>query len=144
MPSFSQNMLQRWSLEWAALTGTTPCIVFGYKDFCGSTALLRGNKRADNVASIPDIISGLLPGRAEVLRVLKNFLNMHRPEHRIIGRLKERGEEKGSCRHSILRGWERSVFSRTNIGTVSRTTFGTLLRDGEVRIWAFPSATMLH
>ena len=30
---------KRWSLEWAASTGTQPCTVFGYKDFCGSTAL---------------------------------------------------------------------------------------------------------
>ena len=27
------------SLEWAAPTGTQPCTVFGYKDFCGSTVL---------------------------------------------------------------------------------------------------------
>ena len=25
---------KRWSLEWAAPTGTQPCTVFGYKDFC--------------------------------------------------------------------------------------------------------------
>ena len=30
---------KRYSLEWAALTGTQPCTVFGYKDFCGSTVL---------------------------------------------------------------------------------------------------------
>ena len=35
----SMNLLQRWCLEWAAPTGTQPCTVFGYKDFCGSTAL---------------------------------------------------------------------------------------------------------
>ena len=29
---------KRWSLEWAP-TGTQPCTVFGYKDFCGSTVL---------------------------------------------------------------------------------------------------------
>ena len=26
-------------MEWAAPTGTQPCTVFGYKDFCGSTVL---------------------------------------------------------------------------------------------------------
>ena len=30
---------KRWSLEWAAPTGTQPYTVFGYKDFCGSTVL---------------------------------------------------------------------------------------------------------
>ena len=37
----SMNLLQRWSLEWAAQTSTQPCTVFGYKDFCGSTVLGR-------------------------------------------------------------------------------------------------------
>ena len=35
----SMNLLQRWSLEWAAPTGTQPCTVFGYKDYCGCTVL---------------------------------------------------------------------------------------------------------
>ena len=42
MPSFSQTQwtsCKRWSLEWAAPTGTQPCTVFGYKDFCRSTVL---------------------------------------------------------------------------------------------------------
>ena len=57
-------------------------------------------------------------------------------------RLKERGVEKGSGRHSTLQGRERSVFNQTDIGTVSRATLGRLLRDGAERVWAFPSATM--
>ena len=55
--------------------------------------------------------------------------------------LKERGVEKGSGRHSTLRGRERSMFNETNIDTVSRATLGRLLRDGAERVWAFPSAT---
>ena len=42
MPSFSQTQwtsCKRCSLEWAAPTGTQPCTVFSYKDFCGSTVL---------------------------------------------------------------------------------------------------------
>ena len=42
MPSFLQTKwtsCKRWSLEWAAPTGTQPCTVFAYKDFCGSTAV---------------------------------------------------------------------------------------------------------
>ena len=66
-------------------------------------------------------------GWAELLKGLRNFLNMGRPEHHSIDRLKERGLEKGSGRHSTLRGRERSVFNQTNSGTVLR---------------AFPSTTM--
>ena len=42
MPSFSQTQwtsCKKWSLDWAAPTGTQSCTVFGYKDFCGSTVL---------------------------------------------------------------------------------------------------------
>ena len=64
----------------------------------------QGNERADRVASTADITSGLQLGRAEVLRVLRNFLNMDRPGHHSIDCLKERGVEKGSVRHSTLQG----------------------------------------
>ena len=43
---------------------------------------------------------------------------MDRPEHHSTGPLKER-VEKGSGRHSTLRGRERSVFNQANTGTVS-------------------------
>ena len=81
-------------------------------------------------------------GRAEVFRGLRNFLNMDTLEHHSIDRLKERGVEKGSGRHSTLQGRERFVFNQTNIGTVSRVTLGRLLRDGVEHVWAFPRATM--
>ena len=83
-------------------------------------------------------------GKAEVLSGLGNFLNMDRPEHDSIDRLKERGIVKGSGRHSTFLGLKRSVFNETNIGTVSRATLGLgrLLRGGTERVWAFTSATM--
>ena len=90
-----------------------------------------------------DITSGLQLGRAEVLRGLRNFLSMDRPEHHSIDHLEERGVKKGSGRHSTLQGRKRSVHNQTNIATVSRATLGRLLRDGAERVWAFPSATML-
>ena len=40
--------------------------------------------------------TGLQLCRAEVLKGLRNFLNMDRPEHHSIDRLKEREVEKGS------------------------------------------------
>ena len=109
--------------------------------YCPGHAGVSGNDRADRLASTTDITSGLQLGRAEVLRDLRNFLNMDRPEHHSIHRLKERGVEKGSGRHFTLQGRERSVFNQTNIGTVSRAALGRLLRDGTERVWAFPSAT---
>ena len=110
--------------------------------YCPGHAGVSGNERADRLASTADITSGLQLGRAEVLRGLRNFLSTDKPEHHSIDRLKERGVEKGSGRHSTLQGRERSVFNQTNIGTVSRATLGRLLRDGAERVWAFPSVTM--
>ena len=110
--------------------------------YCPGHAGVSGNERADRLASTADITSGLQLGRAEVLRGLRNFLSTDKPEHHSIDRLKERGVEKGSGRHSTLKGRERSVFNQANIGTVSRATLGKLLRDEAERIWAFPSATM--
>ena len=110
--------------------------------YCPGHAGVSGNERADRLASTADITSGLQLGRAEVLRGLRNFLRTDKPEHHSIDRLKERGVEKGSGRHSTLQGRERSVFNQTNIGTVLRATLGRLLRDGAERVWAFPSATM--
>ena len=94
------------------------------------------------MASTAYITCGLQLGKAEVLRGLMKFLNMDRPEHHSIDRLKEREVEKGSGRHSTLHGRERSVFNLANIGTVLRATLGRLLRDVAERVWAFPSATI--
>ena len=149
MPSFSQTQwtsCKRWSLEWAAPTGTQPCTVFSYKDFCGSTVLGTPESVGMNVQidwqaqQISHLVCSLAWQRW--LRGLRNFLSTDKPEHHSIDRLKERGVEKGSGRHSTLKGRERSVFNQANIGTVSRATLGRLLRDGAERVWAFPSATM--
>ena len=67
---------------------------------------------------------GLQLSSAEVLRGLRNFLNMDRPEHHSIDRLKERGVEKGSGRHCSPRSGERSVFNQTNIGTFRGQPWG--------------------
>ena len=98
-------------------------------------ARVSGNERADRLASTD---------RAEVLRGLRNFLNMDRPEHHSTDRLKERGVEKGSGRHSTLQSRERSVFNQSNVGTVSWASLaiGETLRNGAERVWVFPRATM--
>ena len=85
-----------WNMT--ALKSDRPCTVFGYKDFCGSTVLdtpksVGMNRQIDWQAQQ---ISHLQLGRAEVLRGLRDFLNMDRPEHRSTDRPKESGVENGS------------------------------------------------
>ena len=110
--------------------------------YCPGHARVSGNEWADRLAGTADITSGLQLGRAEVLRGLRNFLNMDRPEHHNIDHPKERGVEKESGRYSTFRGREQSVLYQTYIVTVLRATFARLLRDGAARVWAFPSATV--
>ena len=78
--------------------------------YCPGVARVSGNERADRLASTAVVTSGLQLGMAKVLRGFRNLLNMDRPEHHSNDRLKERGVEKGSGRHSTLPGRERSVF----------------------------------
>ena len=115
------HRFKRWSLEWAALTGTQSCAIFGCTllwIYRPGHAGISGNEHADRLASTADFTAGLQLGRVEVLRGLRNFLNLDRLEHHSIDCLKERGVEKGSSRHSTLWGREQSVFNQTNIGTV--------------------------
>ena len=102
--------------------------------YCPGHTGVGWNERADRLASTADVTSDLQLGRAEVLRGLRNFLYMVRPEYHSTDRLKRRGVEKLSGRHSPLQGRERSVFNQTHTGTVSRATLGRLLRDGAERV----------
>ena len=111
--------------------------------YCLGHARASGNEQADRLASTADITSGLQLGTAEVLRGLRNFLNMDRPEHHSIDRLKESRVEKGSRQHSTLWGREQSVFNQTSIDNVLSAILGRLLRDREEHIWVFLRATKL-
>ena len=91
----------------------------GDDDDCPGHAGVNGNERADRLASTADITSGLQLGRAEVLRGLRNFLNMDRPEHHSNDRLRERGLGKGSGRHSTSKV-ENDLCSTTQILTLFR------------------------
>ena len=53
--------------------------------YCPEHAGVSGNEQADRLASTADITSGLQLGRAEVLRGLRNFLNMDRPQVPLTG-----------------------------------------------------------
>ena len=50
--------------------------------------------------------------------------------HHTSGRLEERGVERGSARRSSLKGRERVIVNQNNIGTVSKTTLGKILKRG--------------
>ena len=67
--------------------------------YCPGHAGVSGNEQADRLASTTDITSRLQLGRAEVLRGLKNFLNMDMTKHHNIDRLKERGERQRPTFH---------------------------------------------
>ena len=73
------------------------------------------------------ITSGLRLGRSEVLRSLGHYLQAQSQGHYTIGRLEQRGMERGSVRRSSLKGRERAIVNQTNIGTVSKATLGKLL-----------------
>ena len=64
----------------------------------------------------------------------------HKARDTTSSHLEERGVERGSARLSSLTGRERAIVGQTNIGTVSKATFGKLLWDKVERIWTFPSA----
>ena len=57
--------------------------------YCPGHTGVCGNERTNRLACTENMTSGLQLGRAEVLRGLRNILNMDRPEH-------HRGVEKGS------------------------------------------------
>ena len=61
------------------------------------------------------------------------------PSHTVNG-LKERCTERGRAGQSSLKGRERAIVSQTKVGSISKITFGTLLKDGVECIWTFPSA----
>ena len=91
-----------------------------------------------SVLSLIPLIDGLLLGRSEVLRSLRNYKRAQNRGYHAIDHLEERGVDRGIARRSSFKGRERAIVSHTNIGTVSKATLGKLQRDGVERIWAFP------
>ena len=66
-----------------------------------------GNEHADSLASTADITCGLQLGRVEVLRALRDFLNIDRLEHHSTDHLKKkaRGVEKGMICVQLDKHW---------------------------------------
>ena len=108
--------------------------------YCPGHAGVKKNYRAPyTLAGEATLTGGLLLGRSEVLRSLRYYQRAQSQGHHTIDRLEERGVERGSARRSSLKGRERAIVNKTNIGTVSKATLGKLLRDGVERVWAFSS-----
>ena len=70
--------------------------------YCPGHAGVKGNDRADRLAGKATLASGLLLGRAEVLRSLRHYLRAQSQGHHTTDRLKERGVERGSAKRSLL------------------------------------------
>ena len=77
---------------------------------------VKGNDRADKLAGKATLTSGLLLGRSEVLKSLRNYLRAQSQGHYTIDRLEER--------QSPSKGRERVIVNQTNIRSISKATFG--------------------
>ena len=103
---------------------------------------MKGNNREDGL--VGTITCGLYLGRSEALRCLRHYLRAQSQGHHTVGRMKERGVERGSARRSDLNERERTIVNQTNTGTVFKGNVGkTPERERVERIWAFRSALML-
>ena len=71
--------------------------------YCPGHVDVSENELVDRLMITADITSGLQLGKTEVLRGLRNFSNIDRPEHHSTDGLKGRGVEKGRGRQSTLR-----------------------------------------
>ena len=76
--------------------------------YCPGHAGVKGNDRADRMADKATITNGLLLGRSEVLRSLRDYLWAQSQEHHTVDRLEERVVERGSARRSSLKGRKRA------------------------------------
>ena len=106
-----QNLCQPYTLE--PLPSQRPC----------------WSQRVDSLASTAGITSRLQLGKAEVVRRLRNFQNMDRPEHQSFGHLKEKGVGRG--------GWKWFLFHQTNICTIPKATLGKQRWPEVKHVWAF-------
>ena len=77
-------------------------------------ACVEGNERAERLAGIATITSGLRLGRSEVRSSLSYYFGGHAESqgNRAIYRLEERGLERGSFRRSPLKGSSSVRFSQ--------------------------------
>ena len=90
--------------------------------YCPGHAGVSEKERADRLASTADITSGPQLGTAEVLRGLRDFLNMDRPEH-----WSPEGNRSG--------GRKRSTFHHPKSGNDLWSTRETLALLGETAEW---------
>ena len=104
-----------WSLEWAVRLTHSHVVSSATTTSVDLLPWACRNLWADRLANTIDITSSMQLGKAEVLSGLGNFLNMDRPEHDSIDRLKERGTVKGSGRHSTFLAWSDLCSTRQTL-----------------------------
>ena len=109
--------------------------------YCPVHAGVEGNGRADRLAGKATLTSGLLLGRSEVLKNLRQLpagTKPRTPHHRSSG-----GERCGKRKHStnvLERTRECHRQSNEHWNSFKGNVGETVLRDRVERIWAFPSA----
>ena len=134
---------KRWSLEWAALTGTQPCTVFGCKDFCGSTALamLESVGMSGQIdwpaQQISHLVCSLAGKGAQRLEELIWTWTGQSITTLITWRKEEWRKEAADIPPSKVKN---DLCSTRQTLALLRATVGRLLRDGMERVWAFQSA----
>ena len=83
---------------------------------CPGHAGVKGNDRADTLAGKATLSCSLLLGRAEVLRSLRHYLRAQSQGSYTNDHLEEKRTERRSARRSSLKGRERAIVKRTDIG----------------------------
>ena len=102
---------------------------------------VKGNDQADRLAGKATLTSGLLLGRAEVLRSLKHCLRAQSQGHHTIYRLEERVVQRELALDDLLWKDGRGPSSvRRTLEPFQRRRSETSERRGGAHIWAFPSA----
>ena len=136
----------RWSLEYAALIGTQPCTVFGYKDICRSTVLamlesVGMNGQIDwQAQQISHLVCSLAGKGAQRLEELVWTWTGQSITTLIAWRKEEWRKEAADIPPSRVRN---DLCSTRQTLALLRATVGRLLRDGVESVWAFQSARII-
>ena len=144
MPSYSQIQwacYRKWKMAWETQTGMYQWLTSTFQNSCGCTVL--------DMADWRETTPRQTDWRAKQPSQAACFSEDLKCWDTICGNKTKditpsiawrRGVERGSARWPSLKGRERAIFNTTNIGTVSKATFGKRLRDEVERTWAFPIA----